>query len=173
MANCQHCEKPNPEGMFNCPSCGEINKDNIDLTSLKDKEIDHSGFKNGVNEFGFDLPASKRKITYKILTQKDEIEVTAELKALKKVSSGQQEYEVTTRLKKAILSVDGNDDPTYIRSFVDEELLSRDSFAIRDHLIQVTPDIDANVVITNENDGSEVETAVPLTVEFFWPSARV
>tara|TARA_X000001388_G_scaffold35950_1_gene25412 strand:+ start:1068 stop:1322 length:255 start_codon:yes stop_codon:yes gene_type:complete len=23
MANCQHCEKPNPEGMFNCPSCGK------------------------------------------------------------------------------------------------------------------------------------------------------
>jgi RNA polymerase subunit RPABC4/transcription elongation factor Spt4 len=21
--NCQHCSKPNPEGMFNCPSCGE------------------------------------------------------------------------------------------------------------------------------------------------------
>lgn len=22
MANCQHCDKPNPEGYFNCPSCG-------------------------------------------------------------------------------------------------------------------------------------------------------
>lgn len=22
MDNCQHCSKPNPEGMFNCPSCG-------------------------------------------------------------------------------------------------------------------------------------------------------
>ena len=22
MANCQHCSEPNPEGMFNCPSCG-------------------------------------------------------------------------------------------------------------------------------------------------------
>ena len=20
---CQHCSKPNPEGMFNCPSCGK------------------------------------------------------------------------------------------------------------------------------------------------------
>ena len=23
MANCQHCNEPNPEGMFNCPSCGK------------------------------------------------------------------------------------------------------------------------------------------------------
>ena len=22
MANCQHCNEPNPEGYFNCPSCG-------------------------------------------------------------------------------------------------------------------------------------------------------
>ena len=22
MANCQHCDEPNPEGYFNCPSCG-------------------------------------------------------------------------------------------------------------------------------------------------------
>jgi len=21
--NCQHCNEPNPEGYFNCPSCGE------------------------------------------------------------------------------------------------------------------------------------------------------
>ena len=23
MAKCQHCSTPNPEGMFNCPSCGK------------------------------------------------------------------------------------------------------------------------------------------------------
>ena len=23
MANCQHCNEPNPEGMFNCPCCGK------------------------------------------------------------------------------------------------------------------------------------------------------
>ena len=21
--NCQHCNEPNPDGMFNCPSCGQ------------------------------------------------------------------------------------------------------------------------------------------------------
>ena len=21
--NCQHCDEPNPEGFFNCPSCGQ------------------------------------------------------------------------------------------------------------------------------------------------------
>ena len=156
----------------NCPACSERNKDNIDLTSLKDKEIDYSLFKNGVNEFGFDLPSSKRKITYKILTQKDEIEVTAELKSLKKVSSGKQDYEVTTRLKKAILSVDGNDDTTHVNSFVENEFLSRDSLAFRNHLVKTTPDIDMDYLFTCELCGFEQEITVPMTVQFFWPTAK-
>ena len=162
----------NYEFEVNCPACNERNKDNIDLTSLKDKEIDYSLFKNGVNEFGFDLPSSKRKITYKILTQKDEIEVTAELKSLKKVSSGKQDYEVTTRLKKAILSVDGNDDTTHVNSFVENEFLSRDSLAFRNHLVKTTPDIDMDYLFTCELCGFEQEITVPMTVQFFWPTAK-
>ena len=65
------------------------------------------------------LPLLKTKLLISELSSGDEIEVTAELKALKKVSSGQQEYEVTTRLKKAILSVDGNDDTAHVNSFVE------------------------------------------------------
>ena len=157
---------------INCPACSERNKDTIDLTSLKDKEIDHSVFKNGINEFGFDLPSSKRKITYKILTQKDESDVTAELKALKKISSGKQDHEVTTRLKKAILSVDGNDDTVHVNSFVDNEFLSRDSLAFRNHLVKTTPDIDMDYLFTCELCGFEQEMTVPMTVQFFWPTAK-
>ena len=149
-------------------------KETIDLTTLEHKPIDFKKYTKGVNQFPFTLPASKREIMIKLLTHRDEKVIEQELKGMKKIElrTGVSP-ELSIRMKHMIASVDGNDDPTYIRSFVDEELLSRDSFAIRDHLIQVTPDIDANVVITNENDGSEVETAVPLTVEFFWPSARV
>ncbi len=162
----------NYEFEVNCPACSERNKDNIDLTSLKDKEIDHSVFKGGVNEFGFDLPASKRKITYKILTQRDESDVTAELKALKKVSAGKQDHEVTTRLKKSILSVDGNDDTVHVNSFVENEFLSRDSLAFRNHLVKTTPDIDMDYLFSCELCGFEQEMTVPMTVQFFWPTAR-
>lgn len=157
----------------NCPACGERNKDNIDLTSLKDKEIDHSVFKNGINEFGFDLPSSKRKITYKILTQLDEREIDAELKALKKISGGSNvDPEITTRLKKAILSVDGKSDITYVNNFVENEFLSRDSLAFRNHLLKITPDIDMNYLFTCELCDYEQEVTVPMTVQFFWPAAK-
>ena len=157
----------------NCPACGERNKDNIDLTSLKDKEIDHSVFKNGINEFGFDLPSSKRKITYKILTQLDEREIDAELKALKKISGGSNvDPEITTRLKKAILSVDGKSDITYVNNFVENEFLSRDTMAFRRHVISITPDLDMETEVTLSN-GERRKVSVPMTVTFLWPDASI
>jgi len=155
-----------------CPACGENNNDNIDLTSLKDKEIDHSRFKSGVNEFSFKLPTTKRTITFKLLTQRDEREVDNELKALKKISAGSSiDAEVTTRLKKAVLSIDGDSDPISVNKFVDNEFLSRDSLAFRDHLKELTPDIDMDYLFTCELCGFDQEVTVPMTVQFFWPAA--
>ena len=155
-----------------CPACGENNNDNIDLTSLKDKEIDHSRFKSGVNEFSFKLPTTKRTITFKLLTQRDEREVDNELKALKKISAGSSiDAEVTTRLKKAVLSIDGDSDPISVNKFVDTEFLSRDSLAFREHLKEITPDIEMEYLFTCELCGYDQEVTVPMTVQFFWPSA--
>jgi hypothetical protein len=158
---------------LNCPACGERNTDNVDLTKLGEKSIDHSHLKGGKNEFDFKLPTSKRKITYKLLTQRDEREIDAELKALKKISGGSNvDPEITTRLKRAIVSVDGKSDTAYVNSFVDNEFLSRDSLAFRNHLLEITPDVDMNYLFTCELCDFDQEVTVPMTVQFFWPSAK-
>jgi len=158
---------------LNCPACGERNTDNVDLTKLGEKSIDHSHLKGGKNEFDFELPTSKRKITYKLLTQSDEREIDAELKALKKISGGSNvDPEITTRLKRAIVSVDGKSDTVYVNSFVDNEFLSRDSLAFRNHLLEITPDVDMNYLFTCELCDFDQEVTVPMTVQFFWPSAK-
>ena len=157
----------------NCPSCSEKIEDSFDLTKLKDKKIDHSIFKDGVNEFDFKLPATKRQITYKLLTQKDESGIDEELKALKKIAGKtDQTSEVTTRLKRAILSVDGETNRGKINSFVDNEFLSRDSLAFREHLASITPDVDMKYNYTCPSCDHEEEMTVPMTVQFFWPSTR-
>ena len=71
-----------------------------------------------------------------------------------------------------ILSVDGKTEKSYINNFVENEFLSRDSYALREYLVDITPDVDMSVKITNST-GKEVEVAVPITVRFFWPSAGV
>ena len=163
----------NYEFEVNCPSCNERNTDTIDLSKLGNKDVDYSMFKSAVNEFEFVLPASKRKITYKILTQLDEREIDSELKALKKLSVGSNvDPEVTTRMKRAILSVDGNSDKNSINGFVENEFLSRDSLAFRNHLTKTTPDVDMEYLFTCELCGFEQEVTVPMTVQFFWPTAK-
>ena len=157
----------------NCPACNEKVKDNFDLTKIREKDVDHSIFKDGNNEFEFELPASKRKITFKVLTQQDENEITEEMKALKKVSGNSDNtFEVTTRLKRAILSVDGETNKTKVNSFVDNEFLSRDSLSFREHLAKITPDLDMSYNYTCPSCDHEEEMTVPMTVQFFWPSTR-
>ena len=141
----------------------------VDLTTLKEKEMDFSKYTKGVNEFSFTLPNSKRVITFKLGTQKEEKEIDKELVALKKISKGVN-YQMTTRMKKIITSVDGDEEVAAVNNFVDKEFLSQDALAFRKHLTSVTPDVDMMATVNGE-DGMEREVAVVLTAQFFWPSA--
>ena len=148
---------------------GEEVNATVDLTTLNDKEIDFTGLTEGVNEFSFTLPNSKREITLKFLTHKDEKELEREATVLKKVSSTLAKT-MTSRMKRIIASVDGNSEKQHINKFVDNELLSVDSLELRKYLNSINPDINMTTIATFP-DGREEEVAVELTAQFFWPSA--
>ena len=150
---------------------GETESVTIDLTALKDKEIDFSKFERGKNEFSFTLPNSKRELTFKFLTSGDEDEVEKELKSLSKLKNP-VDPEMTTRLKRRITSVDGNSDQSNINKFVDNEFLSVDSFAFREYVNSITPDVDMDYSYVSSIDGEVKEITVPVTVQFFWPDTR-
>jgi len=143
----------------------------VDLTSLKDKKLDESIISDGVNEFEFELPATKRKLTFKLLTSGDEKEIDKEVKGFEKVGDGIG-YDLTTRLKYQIISIDGDTKRASINSFVDNEFLSRDSMAFRAHVNEIMPDVDMTSTYTDA-DGNEKEFTVPMTVTFLWPSVGI
>ena len=143
----------------------------VDLSKLEPIDLDFSKFTKGQNEFSFELPNSKRTVTFKLLSGNDEKTISAEIEARKKINKDVS-VELTTRLKQMILSVDGKTEKSYINNFVENEFLSRDSYALREYLVDITPDVDMSIKITNST-GKEVEVAVPITVRFFWPSAGV
>ena len=152
-------------------SNGDTKTDTVDLTSFPPKDVDFKKFTKGINEHDFTLPTSKRVITFKLVTQGDEKSVDAQLKALIKISKGVAP-EITTRLKRQIVAVDGNRDTATINKFVDNELLSRDTFEFRKHLIAMTPDVDMSCIV-DLDDGTEQEITVPVTVQFFWPDTGI
>jgi hypothetical protein len=155
------------------PSSGDKQEKTFDLTEIGDKKLDPKLFKAGKNEFEFELPAAKVKILFRLLTHKEEKEIEAELKAYKKFTKESGiTSEITTRLKKAIVSVGGDTSLQRINEFVDNELLSRDSFAFREYLKKITPDVDMSFTFTSEESGEDTTMDIPLDVEFFWPAGR-
>ena len=142
-----------------------------DLTKLEAIDMDFKNFERGKNEFEFELPTSKRKITFKLADGHIEKKIESELKAREKISKIQS-TELTTRLKHIITSVDGNSEISYINNFVDNEFLSRDSLEFRKYLNSITPDIDMNTTAI-DSEGKETEVVIPITVRFFWPSSNL
>ena len=139
----------------------------VDLNTLKNKVVDYSLYKNK-NEFTFELPNSKNTVTFKLLTVGDEKAIEAEAKGLKKANL--QAGEVTSRLKKQILSVNGDYDQKNIRDFVENYLIAKDSNPLRSYISSVSPDIDLTINFTLSN-GTEIEQNLPLTAEFFFPGS--
>ena len=75
---------------------------------------------------------------------------------------------MSSRIKHAIVSVDGETDRQLVNNYVDN-MLSRDSLALRREISAITPDIELKQEV--DLGGETVEVTIPLTVEFFWPKA--
>ena len=143
----------------------------IDLTEVKDKEIDKSLMGSGKNEFNFTLPTSKTEVTFKILTHGDEQAIDKELKGLKRLNKNIS-YDISTRMKYVITSIEGDYETKTIREFVDTRLLARDSRDLRNHIKEVQPDI--NLTFEYEGKNGDLKTStIPIGLQFFWPDADV
>jgi len=136
----------------------------VDLALVENKELKEELFQNRTNEFSFTLPHSKNKLTFKLLTQKDEQAITRELEGLKKINKDHSP-ELTTRLKYLITSIEGKKEPKDIRNFVDNYLLAKDSRALREYVKEIQPDVD--LTFFPDDDGNRVN--IPIGLSFFWP----
>ena len=151
-----------------CPRCSELNNIVVNLSLIENNEIDWEKLTVGKNEFSFVLPTCKKEVTFKLLNQVDDNSIQQELKNLKKISK-EGNYELTTRLKYIITSIDGSSDKSVIRKFVDNELLAKDSLALRNHMKNVIPNIDQSFDFHCEKCDLERRMDIPLGASFLWP----
>ena len=147
------------------PETDEKFKHTFNLTECPFKELPE-GVDYSQNLFEMELPISKKKIQFKLLSGKDEKAIDLQLKKTKKFGAS---TEITTRLRHAIVSVDGDDTLAVITTFINN-MLSRDSLALRQYIAKIAPD----VVLEQDVDmeGELVTVDIPLTTEFFWPTSE-
>ena len=156
---------------FDCPKCGTTNKEtSCDLTNLQSKEIDFEKYTKGQQEFDLELPLSKKKIKFKLLTHADSKMIDNELKGFKKLGSTK---EITTRLKHAIIEVDGDRNLANIAKFV-ESMYTQDSRELRAAIAEVTPDVELDFPFECSECGYTNNTeSIPLGPSFFYPAGRL
>ena len=146
------------------PNTGEVSTQTFNLADCPFKKLPKDITEN---KFETTLPVSKKKITFKILTGKDEIDINKDLQASKKL--GSVSPELTTRLRYMITSVEGDESQSAI-SNIAVNMLARDSMYLRGEMKKITPDIELEQEI--EIGGDAVKVDIPMTVGFFWPDTE-
>ena len=144
---------------------------NIDLTTIKDKQLDEKLVINSKNEFSYTLPTAKKEITFKFLTHGDEQKIQRELKGLKKLNK-EVTRELSTRMKYVITSIEGDYEQKTIREFVDTQFLARDARELRNYIKKIQPSVDLSYDYEDQS-GNVTTIDIPVGISFFWPDATI
>jgi hypothetical protein len=142
----------------------------IDLSQIQTKDIDES-LLNRENRYKFTLTNGKI-VEFKLLNHGDEQEITKEIQALDRLNKNAAgAYEVTTRLRRMIQSVDGNSDRGFINKWVSNEFLAKDTKEFRKYVKQISPDLDLKFNFTSDITGETEALDIPFGINFFYPTA--
>jgi hypothetical protein len=150
------------------PESGMEFEAEIDLSKLKSKPLSVEPDEKGL--FDFDLPRSKKKIKFKLLTVGDETDILKASEAREKVLKTGISTMLTYRLSRQIKEIDGNTDPNFIERFV-AVMPAFDSLKFREYSDNIEPGID--MMSDVEGPTGTFPVKVQFGLDFFWPNAGV
>jgi len=148
-----------------CKNCSHKNNVTVMLSDLKINRLTINPTEEGKNEFEFTLPVTKKSVTFKFLSMRDDKDRTAE-QAMLKTATGES---ITSFLRHSILSIDGIKDKNKIRHFVNN-MPAFDSKELRKFIRENEPGMDMGANYICEKCSFNNEFEVPMSSEFFWPS---
>ena len=154
-----------------CPTCGTVHKDHtFDLSELGIKRLELNPVSEGINEFEFQLPVSKKTVVFKFLTINDDMQLTQERERKKALFGG--DYiagTVTETLGAHIVSIDGIRDRSKISMFINK-MPALDSSRLRSFIKRHKPGLDMSVNLHCNNCNSHNRIDLPIGISFFWPA---
>jgi len=156
----------NYEASISCTSCGIVSEQSFDLESvnIKESQGDVEFTKNGT--FFVELPKTKVKAECRLLTAKDEKELTA--KTEKKQKLKLPESPLTDQYKSFLVSLNDVTDRRLVEEFVDL-MPAQDSNFLRKQYDKMRPDLDLTYFYECESCEFENHVDIPFSTNFFWP----
>lgn len=139
----------------------------INLEDIPKKEFPESldAYVSHKNLFDF-TTSTGHVIKFKLLTNGDQKEIQDNLKKVRHGDS--RDTQLTTRLYQMIVSVDGNEDRKFIKTFVENDLLALDSRKFREYVAEIQPGVDMSIDIIDEDTGEPFRTQIAIGLDFFW-----
>ena len=153
-----------------CPACGTTQQYSFDLNEAEvytgDGIEEDDIINNNDGTFTIELPRTKLKVAFKLLTGKEEKSLVKGAETKRKRKS--QENSITTLLDQMIVSVNG-DEGIRSRHYLIENIPSMDARALRTAYKTACPDIDLTQYFECQECAHAADMEVPLTADFFWP----
>ena len=149
------------------PATGKEFDHTVDLMSFMNKIRELKEEPDQMGEYTLQLPVSKAKIKFKILTLKDEQAIDAKIRERATVWKDDISVALTTRLEHTIVEVNGNRDKGHIAHFI-QNMRAYDSLYVREKVKKIEPGLDLTIRVPTPS-GGEVVTELPINGNFFWP----
>jgi len=158
---------PEYEIDINIPGTNESFPHTVDLTDIGNEPMNADMY-NNCNEFEFVLPIGGQTIKFRLLTGVEEEKIANELEqqSLRGHSKG-----ITTRLKHQVFAIDDITNKQEVDSFIDNQLIARDSLKLRSYITSISPDIDLTIHVKNDEFKFDGRVNLPIGLDFFWPRA--
>jgi hypothetical protein len=137
----------------------------IDLTKLEQKKLTVKPNEDG--EFEFVLPKTNKKVTFTLLTGKDDEIVDLRDEEEQKRSSDGISNKNLIRLEQQIKSIDGDRNKIMISNLL-KKLPIIDSRSLRKYIDEITPGINFKTTARTQG-GESLDTFLRFGVNFFWP----
>ena len=154
---------------FQCEVCEEPIDVSVDLTQLESPEASVDANENGHHQFTTD---SGLDIVIKTLSRGDELTVEKDNKIVDTKYSKRASSEITSRLRKIIVSINGETDKNVLNPMIDN-LIVKDSRKVREELGKINPTIDMMLEFTCDSCDHTMKGGMPIGVDFFWPDIEV
>jgi len=152
-----------------CPLCSKQDTHSFDLANLGIKRLAVASVTPGVNEFEFKLPVTGKKVTFKLISTRDEDEDSKTRARMQQLfPDAKNDNDVTRMLERQIVSIDGHRERAPISAFI-KAMPARDSRELRSYMNKIDPGMDMSVDMKCRSCGGESKVGLPIGVSFFWP----